>query len=36
MPMTLIYNTSGELAQIHKKPLTYDELVADLSQLLAE
>jgi thiol-disulfide isomerase/thioredoxin len=34
MPMTLIYDRSGELAQTHKKPLTYAELAADVAALL--
>jgi len=34
MPMTLIYDGEGTLTHIHKKPLSYDELVADLASLL--
>ena len=32
--MTLIYDTNGELIHAHKKPLTYDELSADVAALL--
>lgn len=34
MPMTLIFDTSGKVAHVHKKALTYDELSADVSALL--
>jgi len=34
MPMTLIFDTAGNSVHIHKKPLTYDELVADVTALL--
>lgn len=34
MPMTLIFATDGTLSRIHKKPLTYDELAADIASLL--
>jgi len=34
MPMTLIYAADGELAHVHKKALTYDELAADVAALL--
>lgn len=34
MPMTLVFDTEGALIHVHKKPLTYDELVADVAALL--
>jgi thiol-disulfide isomerase/thioredoxin len=34
MPMTLVFDTAGETAHIHKRPLTYDELAADVAALL--
>jgi thiol-disulfide isomerase/thioredoxin len=34
MPMTLIFDKNGKLAQTHKKPLTYAELAADVDALL--
>ena len=34
MPTTLIFDSEGNRVQIHKKQLTYDELVADVSGLL--
>jgi thiol-disulfide isomerase/thioredoxin len=34
MPMTLVYDTAGELVHVHKKPMTYEELSADVEALL--
>jgi len=34
MPMTLVFDTSGEIAHVHKKPLTYEELSAQVAALL--
>lgn len=34
MPMTMIFDTTGSTAHIHKKPLSYDELAADVAALL--
>jgi len=34
MPMTLIFATGGEIAHVHKKPLTYEELAAQVAALL--
>ena len=34
MPMTLIFDPAGELVHVHKKPLTYDELAAQVAALL--
>ena len=34
MPMTLVFDTTGNPVHIHKKPLTYDELAADVAALL--
>jgi len=34
MPMTLIYSADGELAHVHKKALTREELAADVAALL--
>lgn len=34
MPMTLIYDTRGALTHVHKRPLTYAELVSDVGALL--
>ena len=34
MPMTLIFDTAGNTAHIHKRPVTYDELAADVAALL--
>lgn len=34
MPMTLIFDTSGNTAQVHKKALTYEELAGDVAALL--
>ena len=35
MPTTVIYDVDGNRARVHKKPLTYDELAADVGALLA-
>jgi len=34
IPMTLIYDTSGERIHVHKKALTHEELVQDVAALL--
>ena len=34
MPMTLIFDPAGNRVHVHKKPLTYEELVADVTALL--
>ena len=34
MPMTLIFDTAGNSAHIHKRPLTYEELASDVTALL--
>jgi thiol-disulfide isomerase/thioredoxin len=34
MPMTLIFDTNGQRVHIHKKPLTYEELSAQVAALL--
>jgi thiol-disulfide isomerase/thioredoxin len=34
MPMTLIFDVDGEIAHVHKKPLTYEELSAQVAALL--
>lgn len=36
MPMTLVFDRTGELVDAHKKPLTYDELAAELDRLLGQ
>jgi thiol-disulfide isomerase/thioredoxin len=36
MPMTLVFDADGTMVHAHKKPLTYDELVSDLTPLLPE
>ena len=35
MPTTLIFDTEGQRAHVHKRPLTYDELATDVGALLA-
>lgn len=34
MPMTLVFNTSGERVLVHRKELTYEELSSDVEALL--
>ena len=34
IPITLIFDADGELVHVHKKPLTYEELVTDVTALL--
>ena len=34
MPMTLIFDADGALVHVHKKPLTYEELSAQVAALL--
>jgi thiol-disulfide isomerase/thioredoxin len=34
MPMTLIFDPSGERIHVHKKPLTYEELSAQVAALI--
>lgn len=34
MPMTLVFDAKGTVAHVYKKPLTYEELSADVAALL--
>jgi thiol-disulfide isomerase/thioredoxin len=34
MPMTLVFDPAGNRVHVHKKPLTYEELAADVTALL--
>jgi len=34
MPMTLVFDADGEIVHVHKKPLTYEELSAQVAALL--